>query len=148
MPSPLGSQLHPVAVAWILPPPTQTRSLWLLSRCPLLQSCVVADLTQPPVWLVLPRPLARWHQLVATLRQSLLLRPWKCAFLWPLVVVEAMEATTTAPAQAPVHPLFPLTLLLQEDPLVGVAIPLATEVGLPLSHQLLLPLPTIPQPLS
>ena len=83
------------------------------------------------------------------LRHSLLvLRLWKCVFLWPLLVVEEVEVMMTAPAQAPVHPLSLLTLLLAEGRLVGVAVPLATEAGLPLNHQLLFPLPTIQQPLS
>ena len=85
---------------------------------------------------------------IALRHSLLLLRLWKCVFLWPLLVVEEVEVMMTAPAQAPVHPLSPLTLLLEKGLLVGVAIPLATEVGLPLSHQLLFPLPTIPQPLS
>ena len=87
---------------------------------------------------------------IALRHSLLLLRLWKCVFLWPLLVVEEVEVMTTAPAPAPapVHPLSPLTLLLREGPLVEVAIPLATEEDLPLRHQLLFLLPTIPQPLS
>ena len=83
------------------------------------------------------------------LRHSLLvLRLWKCVFLWPLLVVEEVEVMMTAPAQAPVHPLSPLTLLLEKGLLVGVAIPLATEVGLPWSHQIPFLSPAIQPPLS
>ena len=78
----------------------------------------------------------------------LVLRLWKCVFLWPLLVVEEVEVMMTAPAQAPVHPLSPLTLLLEKGLLVGVAIPLATEVGLPWSHQTPFLSPAIQPPLS
>ena len=148
MPSPLGSQLHPVAVVWILPPLTRMTFPWLRLLCPLLHLSVVV-LIPHPVWRAFPLPLDRWFRLDIALHHPLLVLPlWKCAFLWPLLVEEEVEVMMTAPAQAPVHPLSPLTLLLKEGLLVGVAIPLATEVGLPWSHQFPFLPPTIQQPLS
>ena len=85
---------------------------------------------------------------IALRHSLLLLRLWKCVFLWPLLVVEEVAVMMTAPAQAPVHPLSPLTLLLEKGLLVGVAIPLATEVGLPWTHQTPFLFPAIQPPLS
>ena len=85
---------------------------------------------------------------IALHRSLLVLRLWKCVFLWPLLVEEEVAVMMTAPAQAPVHPLSPSTLLLTEGLLVGVAIPPATEVGLPWCHQTPFLSPAIQPPLS